>query len=168
MRRELCITILFLTGILAGCGGKSTLSSGMDMPAPYTEQQVGETGLVLTAAVGTRTVTPAEKFLPVTINLTNEGSQVQRIQFNSGQRVDVSVRDEGGNELWRWSDGRMFTMAIGVEELAPGESRGETLQVPFPPAGTLTEPGPYQVFALLTGEPAAEAGPMVVRYTGER
>ena len=30
--------------------------------------------------------------------------------------------DDGGAEVWRWSDGRAFAMGVGSETLAPGES----------------------------------------------
>jgi len=52
-------------------------------------------------------------------NLTNETLPVI---FGSGQQFEVTVLDETGEEVYRFSDGRAFTMAIIEKELGPHES----------------------------------------------
>ena len=39
--------------------------------------------------------------------------------FNTAQRYDFIVEDEGKNEVWCWSKDRMFAMALGEEILRP-------------------------------------------------
>ncbi len=39
--------------------------------------------------------------------------------FNSGKRYDFIIEDRDGEEVWRWSDGKMFTQALGEESLEP-------------------------------------------------
>ncbi|HBG09328.1 MAG: BsuPI-related putative proteinase inhibitor [Limnochordia bacterium] len=42
--------------------------------------------------------------------------------FSSGQQFELVVTDEDGAEVYRFSEGRFFTMALIFEELRPGES----------------------------------------------
>ena len=39
--------------------------------------------------------------------------------FNTSQRYDFIIEDEEGNEIWRWSEGRMFAQMLGKESLGP-------------------------------------------------
>ena len=39
--------------------------------------------------------------------------------FNTAQRYDFIIEDEGKNEVWRWSKDRMFATALGKEILRP-------------------------------------------------
>lgn len=69
------------------------------------------------------------------LHVTNSGTAPVQLEFRSGQRFDFAVTRPDGREVWRWSADRMFTQALGSEELGPGESlrydatwdpRGET------------------------------------------
>ncbi len=55
--------------------------------------------------------------LKAELTLENTSGTPFRIQFNSGQKLDVVIRNEDGKEVWRWSDGRAFTRAIEVVEI---------------------------------------------------
>ena len=68
-----------------------------------------------------------------------------RLDFTSGQRFDAVIVDRGGREIWRWSAGRMFTMALGQEMVGPGNPR-LAFEAEF--AGSLA-PGRYTVTGLL-------------------
>jgi len=39
--------------------------------------------------------------------------------FRNAQRYDFTIGDEEGNEVWRWSEGRMFAQMLGEEILGP-------------------------------------------------
>lgn len=39
------------------------------------------------------------------------------LEFSSGQRFDVVIRDTGGGPVWRWSADQMFTQVLGTESL---------------------------------------------------
>ena len=67
----------------------------------------------------------------------NAGDSQAELQFQSGKVADVAVFD-GGEEIWRWSDGRMFTQALQSWTLGPGESTDQQFTWEDPPSGTYT------------------------------
>ena len=85
---------------------------------------------------------------PIHIRFTmvNQTGTPIRLEFTSAQRFDVTIGDEHGNEVWRWSAGRMFTAVMGHETLGPEDPR-LTYETMF--SGSLA-PGPYRVRAWLT------------------
>lgn len=44
------------------------------------------------------------------------------LMFSSGQQFEVTITDESGTEVYRFSDGRAFTMAIVYKTINPGEA----------------------------------------------
>lgn len=58
----------------------------------------------------------------VTMELTNTTENVKRVAFSSGQQFDVLIRDQDGNTVYHYAEGRMFTQAIVMEEIAPGKT----------------------------------------------
>ncbi|QOY34111.1 BsuPI-related putative proteinase inhibitor [Anaerobacillus isosaccharinicus] len=56
------------------------------------------------------------------LSLTNEGNEKALIQFPSGQQFEIIVKDEENQVVYRFSEGRMFTMAIVMKEIEPGET----------------------------------------------
>lgn len=70
-----------------------------------------------------------------TFTVTNTGPNPVELSFRSGKRADVAVTDAGGEEVWRWSQGRMFTQAISTVELTPGETLDRSFTWSDPPAG---------------------------------
>ena len=79
----------------------------------------------------------------------NVGNDPEELQFRSGLTADFAVLDDD-TEVWRASDGKMFTQALHSETLGPGDS--ET----FPGAWEDPSPGDYTVVAELntTGDDA--------------
>jgi Intracellular proteinase inhibitor len=45
-------------------------------------------------------------------HVTNNADKRLELNFPSGQTHDIVVLDSVGRELWRWSEGRMFTQAL--------------------------------------------------------
>lgn len=86
----------------------------------------------LDATVGTA----ADGEATFTFEVENSGSEPVELTFRSGKRIDVVVTDTTGTEVWRWSDGRMFTQAITSVELGPGETFDETVSWRDPPGGS--------------------------------
>ena len=56
------------------------------------------------------------------LHVTNTGETPLEFTFPSSQRYDFVVRDQSGEEVWRWSDGMSFLQAISNATLAPGET----------------------------------------------
>lgn len=76
------------------------------------------------------------------LQVTNTGSAPVELEFPSGQTHDFVV-SRGGAELWRWSADRVFTQALRVDTLAPGETRAfrGSWRVPAGTAGELVARG---------------------------
>ena len=75
--------------------------------------------------------------LTARITLRNSQSEPLRMVFSSGQTYDLVIRDGKGQEVWKWSTGRVFTMALRTVDFDRGETN-------------------WPVVAPLTGLPAGE------------
>lgn len=53
------------------------------------------------------------------LKLTNNTEDVVELQFPSGQLFELNIYQD--REVYRYSDEKMFTMAVVVKELQPGE-----------------------------------------------
>ena len=118
----------------------------------------------------TLSVAPVEEGFAFTLTITNEGEDTVELSFRSGQRFDVVVErvqdtdgkangeDEKADEevVWRYSDGRMFTQALGRETLESGESRTYEATWEDPTAGE------YEVRGTVTAENVDAEASMVV------
>mgnify|MGYP006198833743 CR=1 FL=1 len=95
--------------VLAGCAG----SSG--------ERGSGDAGMsdVLSATVEVKLQGETIRLL---LHVTNTGEEAVDFTFPSSQRFEFEVRDGTGAEVWRWSEGIMFTQAITEATLGPGET----------------------------------------------
>ena len=62
----------------------------------------------------TSTLAIADNSNGVTLNfrVVNSGPKRLEVNFPSGQTHEVIVVDSLGNEVWRWSKGRMFTQSL--------------------------------------------------------
>lgn len=54
--------------------------------------------------------------------LTNHAPEVIELPFGSGQQFELVIRDEKGEEVYRYSDGKFFTMALVYKQINPGEA----------------------------------------------
>ena len=55
----------------------------------------------------------------MTLKIFNYTEEDIIFHFNTAQRYDFIIEDEEGNEVWRWSEGRMFAQMLGEEILGP-------------------------------------------------
>ena len=53
--------------------------------------------------------------------VTNTGDERVELQFSDACTADFALEDDG-DEIWRFSEGRMFAQVLSSETLAPGES----------------------------------------------
>ncbi len=82
-----------------------------EMPAP-----------IVTTFDITRPKEDSEK-LRFTLNVKNNTTKMLELRFPDGQTHDFVVKDFAGKEVWRWSEGRMFTSAMKSETI---KGKGET------------------------------------------
>lgn len=61
--------------------------------------------------------------LHFTLNVKNNTAKMLELRFPDGQTHDFFVKDFSGKEIWRWSEGRMFTSAMRSETI---KGKGET------------------------------------------
>ena len=47
-----------------------------------------------------------------TFRITNNAKKKLELLFPTGQRYDLTIVDSNGEEVWRWSAGRMFTQVL--------------------------------------------------------
>jgi hypothetical protein len=62
----------------------------------------------------------AAPLLTARLTLRNTAEPIQ-LTFPSGQSYDLVIRNEKGDILYRWSDGKAFTLAIRTLTFGPGE-----------------------------------------------
>ena len=133
------LAALLVVGV-AGCGGASSTSA---------EEPAGAGALSLAV----RPSEPLRTGAPVTWRLVvgNATGADEVLVFPTGQQGEVVLRAADGTEAYRWSEGMMFTQALGEVPLAAGD------EVTFTLAGTLAaEPGGYVLEATVTSDPAPE------------
>ncbi len=139
MRR---LFIAVLSGTLAACaGGEENPEPGpgaadsADPGAPVAGANELATSLIARVRDGG---------VAFALNVTNAGAESIRLDFNSGQRFDVSVTDAAGAEVWRWSADRSFIQVLGSETVEPGA----TLTYDAEWAGAA--PGTYRATGVVT------------------
>jgi hypothetical protein len=87
--------------------------------------------------IATLSVTPSDDALELTLSVANEGDEPVELDFRDAQRVDFTAYDaDSGEEVWRWSDGRMFGQVLGSEEIPAGESLEYQAEWAAPPSGS--------------------------------
>jgi hypothetical protein len=59
------------------------------------------------------------KPIKMTLKIFNYTEEGITFHFNTSQRYDFVIEDKEGNEIWRWSEGRMFAQMLGEEILEP-------------------------------------------------
>jgi hypothetical protein len=79
------------------------------------------------------------------LQVTNTADTAVQLDFATGQSFDFAVFDDE-EEIWRWSEGRMFTQALRAETIAPGETR--TYRATWSPPPALS--GEYRVVGAMT------------------
>jgi len=56
------------------------------------------------------------------LELMSHYTKPVELMFSSGQQFEITVTDEAGNEVYRYSDGKFFTLALLNKTINPGES----------------------------------------------
>lgn len=77
------------------------------------------------------------------LRVVNEGDKKVELNFPSGMTHDIAVLDETGKQVWRWSDGRLFTAAYQNKVLRSDDT------LSFSEAWRSPTPGRYTAVARL-------------------
>ncbi len=89
----------------------------------------------------TLTATETDDGFLFELTVENDGDDSVSFQFSDAQRAEFVATDEDGEEVWRWSEGRMFGQMLGSAELDPGASETFEGMWENPPSGEYTITG---------------------------
>ncbi|MDT8859596.1 BsuPI-related putative proteinase inhibitor [Alkalihalobacillus sp. MEB130] len=142
--------LLSIVLLLSACGQGAT--------APLSNGE-GDEGVTDSNWIFTVEAEQIDKELVVTLLIKNNQEQAATIDFSSGQKYELVLVAEDGTEVYRYSDGRMFTMALVHETFEPGESMEfqERINVEDIPKGAYTLEAQL-VLAAIDGETWTEDG----------
>jgi hypothetical protein len=136
MLKPTLLTALLISALAYGCGPFSR-------PAD-PERRKPVSSEPLAAELEVKVGNGVELALRVTNNTTGK----LELLFPSGQTHDFTVVDSTGREVWRWSEGRMFTQIVQNRIL---DSNGGTLAIDAAWRSTIP-PGRYVAIASLLSE----------------
>jgi hypothetical protein len=111
MRSRIVAALLVAAAVLYACGPRSHGSE----PA---FRQRGVNGPLVASSLGV-TVGNGVNFV---MHVTNNAEKRLELTFPSGRTHDLVVLDSAGREVWRWSEGRMFTQAVQNRILESSET----------------------------------------------
>ena len=103
----LAASVAFARGSFANDGNK---------PLASKHQSTDEKAVLGTTFNVIRPTGDAES-LKFALRVVNNTTKMVEIQFPDGQTHDFIVSDSTGKEVWRWSEGRMFTQAMKSKTL---------------------------------------------------
>ncbi|HYV97258.1 MAG TPA: BsuPI-related putative proteinase inhibitor [Gemmatimonadaceae bacterium] len=92
---------------------------------------------------GSRSVSFAMEF-------RNKRSSLTELHFANGRTHEFVVLDDAGREVWRWSEGRLFTQALQTKQLRTGDA------VTFQARWDTAAPGRYRVVGSLNSTEVTE------------
>ncbi|KHF38435.1 BsuPI-related putative proteinase inhibitor [Halalkalibacter okhensis] len=106
--------------------------------------------------------------LVVKLAVTNNQEEASSIDFSSGQKYELVLLDENGSEVYRYSEGKMFTMALVHETFEPNDSKEfeERINIEDLPKGTYTLEAQF-ILAAIDGETWTEDGTFQKQVTVE-
>jgi hypothetical protein len=126
---RLIVLLLALAALAYSCGPQSSSSESSEPGS----QQKGVNGSAIASSLGVE----VSEQVGFTFHVTNNAPKRLELTFPSGQTHDIVVMDSLGREIWRWSEGRLFTQALQNKVVdtsetltyeaawAPGERRGK-------------------------------------------
>jgi hypothetical protein len=94
-----------------------------------------------------------------TLTLTNKSPSTQTFQFRNGKQFDFHVIDSTGKVVQAWSNGMMFTQALSVFSVAPGQTKTFTGEVELKDMAGQQLKGTYKVKGFIPLEVADGSGP---------
>jgi hypothetical protein len=139
MLSRITVPLLAAAVLIFACGPRSQPSAVAARPAVSADSTVFADVLVH-APAGARDV----RF---TLAVANGTSKRVELTFPSGQTHDFVVLDATGREVWRWSDGRLFTQLMQNRLLEARDVVTYEQRWPAPPSA-----GRYTLVAVLRSD----------------
>jgi hypothetical protein len=92
-------------------------------------------------------IEPTKEAAIFNLTFSNQSDEVAEVSFSSGQRFEIVVSDTKGNEVYRYSEGKMFTMAIQMLKLEAGDQLTFQDSWDYKVKGNKVDLGEYKVVA---------------------
>jgi intracellular proteinase inhibitor BsuPI len=110
MRARLIFVLLVAAGFAFSCGRRSHTAEPMGGNAPSGPPVVSSLNVKVNGEVA------------FSFHITNNATKSLELTFPSGQTYEITVLDSLGREVWRWSEGRLFTQALQNRVLEANET----------------------------------------------
>lgn len=121
--------------------------------APGTDGEEARLGAVWRADLRAEPVhfaLPSQREVKVVFSLRNSSRRLVRLDFPTGQHLEVKLCGPDGRVLFLWSEDRSFAPQASVVTVNPGERLEFEAEVP---TRDMVAGGTYAVEALLVGHP---------------
>ncbi|MBM7659790.1 hypothetical protein JOC85_000557 [Bacillus mesophilus] len=141
------IYIIGLVMVLTGCG-----NSNQEITTDTNTEESAETtasSIDLANFETTLEVNQTKENVRFTINFQNKGEEAAQFTFSSGQKFEIVVTNEAGQKVYRFSEGKMFTMALETITLEAGETVTYEDVWDYKKDGELVDEGVYTVVAFV-------------------
>ncbi|HZK56937.1 MAG TPA: BsuPI-related putative proteinase inhibitor [Clostridia bacterium] len=125
------ITVAYMKGIAGGRGAgifapKSKVTYGeaaamiIKLEAAIEKEMEAEKGEKIFETAGNYETKDGN--MSFNFELKNNSAENKTLRFGSGKQFEITVENEEGEEVYRYSDGKYFTMAIVLREIEAGGS----------------------------------------------
>ncbi|SDZ74296.1 Immunoglobulin-like domain of spore germination [Thalassobacillus cyri] len=116
--------------LVAACGAKESQGDSGDegaedvMKEEETSSNEGQNTVqeAVSQLAVDATITPESDKVTFSFSMENQGDKAYDLGFSSGQKYEIVVKNEEGEEVYRYSEGQMFTQALETKTIEPGES----------------------------------------------
>lgn len=154
MKEKVPFTLVCVAVLAFACGPRSRSESATTRSGHNTSR-VAEARTPLTPTLNV-TVDNGVRFA---FTVTNESTKKLEVLFPDGRTHDVIVLDSLGREVWRWSEGRLFTQSVQNRVLRSSDT------ILFDESWRGAAPGSYTAVATLASAnfPVEQRQAFVVR-----
>lgn len=111
--------LLIASALAFACGPLSHSTEVESTPDGPVADAVADT---VGGAVAASLVVDVGRQVGVTLEVANAAGHQLELDFADGQTHDVAILDAAGREVWRWSQGRLFTTAVQTKLLGADET----------------------------------------------
>ena len=120
MVNRIVVPLLCAAAIAVACGPRAHSSTTTDAP-PAAAKPVPDESTTAVSLASSLEISVKDG-VTLAFHATNRDARRVEVVFPSGQTHDFTILDSAGREVWRWSEGRLFTQALQNRVLAPAET----------------------------------------------
>ena len=124
MDSRIAIPLLVLGALAFACGPRPNTEASTPVHATATVAQVAKKRATRPARLhpDLAVVRHRDGAVRVALHIANDGDKRAELSFPSGQTHDVVVLDSTGREVWRASEGRLYTQALQHRGVSGGDT----------------------------------------------